>query len=113
MTIYMDWGTYDLRSPHEAWDMVRDNRKAWSDLREAGYRPAGGEAPEGPTWQSWRSHTDEMLAALVPQGRYDEIADVILTWYGGLASRVTFPVPADPAGDGQAAEVVAALRRRP
>ncbi len=66
MTIYMDWGTYDLRSPHEAWDMVVENRKAWDVLRDAGYRPSGGEVPEGPSWRTWRSHTAELLTALFP-----------------------------------------------
>ena len=66
LTIYMDWGTYGLRSPHEAWDMTRNNREAWAALRDAGYRPAGGEAPEGHGWRVWRSHTDEMLTALFP-----------------------------------------------
>jgi alkanesulfonate monooxygenase SsuD/methylene tetrahydromethanopterin reductase-like flavin-dependent oxidoreductase (luciferase family) len=53
---------------------------------------------------------DSMLAALIPQGRYDEIADVLVAWYGELASLVTFPVPPDPAQDGAATEVIAALR---
>jgi len=69
LTIYMSWGTYDLRSPHEAWNMVEDNRTAWGRLREQGYRPAGGEVPEGHGWRCWRGHTDEMLGALFPLGR--------------------------------------------
>ncbi|MFQ5720525.1 MAG: PQQ-binding-like beta-propeller repeat protein [Acidobacteriota bacterium] len=66
LSIFMEWGTYDMRSPHEAWDMVRENRQAWEFLRSAGYRPAGGEVPEGQGWACWRAHTDEMLAALFP-----------------------------------------------
>ena len=69
LTIYHSWGTYDLRSPHEAWDMAEANRDAWSALREAGYRPAGGEVPEGHGWNCWRAHTDEMLEALFPLRR--------------------------------------------
>ena len=66
MTVYLDWGTYHLRSPHEAWDMAKDSRKAWSMLRERGYRPTGGERPEGFGWRIWRTHTDELLASLFP-----------------------------------------------
>ena len=66
LTVYMDWGTYHLRSPHEAWDMAEDNRQAWAAMRENGYRPAGGEVPEGHGWGCWRGHTGEMLAALFP-----------------------------------------------
>jgi len=54
--------------------------------------------------------TDEMLAKLVPQGLYPEIADVLLAWYGGLAGRIAFPLPADPAHDAEIAKVVARLR---
>jgi enterochelin esterase-like enzyme/outer membrane protein assembly factor BamB len=64
--IYMDWGTYHIRSPHEAWDRVEENRKIWAKLREAGYRPAGGELPEGFGWACWRAHTDELLVAVYP-----------------------------------------------
>jgi len=66
LSIYLDWGTYDLRSPHEAWDMAQNNRDAWAALRDRGYRPAGGEQPEGHGWRAWSGHTDEMLAALFP-----------------------------------------------
>jgi hypothetical protein len=54
--------------------------------------------------------TDEMLDALVPQGRYEEIAHVMTTWYGGLASSVTFPLPDDPTCDAQVRAAIAALR---
>ncbi len=66
LVIYADWGTYHLRSPHEAWDMAENSRALWQHLREAGYRPAGGELPEGFGWACWRGHTDALLAALFP-----------------------------------------------
>ena len=68
LSIYLNWGTYDFRSPHEAWDMAKNNREAWSALRDAGYRPAGGEVPEGAAWNCWRGHTGALLTALFPQG---------------------------------------------
>lgn len=54
--------------------------------------------------------TDEMLDALVPQGTYDEIGDTLGAWYGGLADRITFPVPEDAAVDARAAAVIEGLR---
>jgi hypothetical protein len=51
-----------------------------------------------------------MLDALVPQGLYPEIAGVLLDWYGGLASSLTFPLPDDPTDDAQIARAIAALR---
>ena len=66
VTIYMNWGTYDMRSPHEAWDMAEDNRKLWALIRAKGFRPAGGEIPQGVGWSCWRGQTGDMLAALFP-----------------------------------------------
>jgi hypothetical protein len=54
--------------------------------------------------------TDAMLDALVPQGSYAEIADVLTGWYTGLADSVTFPLPDDPKHDAQIARAIAALK---
>ena len=67
MVIYQEWGTYDLRSPHEAWDMAEGNRQLWSLLRDRGYRPTGGEQPHGFGWACWKSQTDDWLQALFPK----------------------------------------------
>lgn len=67
MVIYHDWGTYHLRSPHEAWDMAEANRELFTVFRNRGYRPAGGETPDGFGWACWRSRTDDLLKALFPR----------------------------------------------
>ncbi len=54
--------------------------------------------------------TDEMLDQLVPTGSYDEIAEILRAWYGGLVSGITFPMPDDPAYDAEATAVIAALK---
>jgi alkanesulfonate monooxygenase SsuD/methylene tetrahydromethanopterin reductase-like flavin-dependent oxidoreductase (luciferase family) len=54
--------------------------------------------------------TDEMLDRLVPAGTYDEIAEILDEWYGGLATGITVPMPEDPADDPRVAAVVAALQ---
>src|SRR5678809_1544646 len=66
MVTYLAWGTYDLRSPHEAWDMAKGNRELWALMRSKGYRPTGGEQPDGLGWIVWRAHLDKMLTALYP-----------------------------------------------
>ncbi|RKZ08168.1 hypothetical protein DRQ32_09360, partial [bacterium] len=73
LVIYMDWGTYHMRSPHEAWSLVESNRELWAALRTAGYRPAGGESPEGFGWPIWDGHIDELLAALFPLGSMSDV----------------------------------------
>jgi enterochelin esterase-like enzyme/outer membrane protein assembly factor BamB len=66
MVIYLDWGSYHMRSPHEGWDYAVENRKVWEALQEAGYRPAGGQRNEGFGWPIWNAHTEEILTALFP-----------------------------------------------
>ncbi len=63
---YMDWGTYDLRSPHEPWGMVAANREFVAKLRRQGIEVAGGEAHDGTGWSSWRNRTDRVFEALFP-----------------------------------------------
>ncbi|MFQ5494289.1 MAG: PQQ-binding-like beta-propeller repeat protein, partial [Phycisphaerae bacterium] len=47
LSLYMDWGKYDFRNPHEAWDMGETNRRLVRLLREKGYKPDGGEVYDG------------------------------------------------------------------
>ena len=54
--------------------------------------------------------TDELLDIFVPQGTYDEIADVLLEQYDDVAERVLFPVPEDPANDEAARKAIAKLQ---
>jgi probable F420-dependent oxidoreductase len=62
-------------------------------------------------WSEMKDAVDDaLLDAVVPAGRYDEIAAVLRDWYGDVATRVTFPVPDDPADDAAAAAAIAALR---
>jgi probable F420-dependent oxidoreductase len=53
---------------------------------------------------------DAMLDTFAPTGDYGEIAGVLREWYGGLTDWITFPMPADPARDADAAAAVAQLR---
>ena len=53
--------------------------------------------------------TDEIIDTLVPQGTYADIAQTLLDGYGPIVDRLTFPVPDDPALDGEVASVIAAL----
>ena len=66
LVVYHAWGTYHIRSPHEAWDQVVENRAFFQKLRQSGYRPAGGEVPEGVAWPFFDRYTGDMLVALFP-----------------------------------------------
>jgi probable F420-dependent oxidoreductase len=86
----------------------------WPTLELFGWREVGErlhrQTREGRWGEMRGAITDEMLDALVPQGLYPEIAGVLLDWYGGLASSLTFPLPDDPTDDAQIARAIAALR---
>jgi hypothetical protein len=54
--------------------------------------------------------TDEMLAQFVPRDTYANIADNLRQRYAGLAGRITFPMPENPANDSYAAAAIARLK---
>ena len=65
-------------------------------------------------WDTLHEHvTDEVLDALVPQGTWDQLPDVISQWFANLADGVILPLPEDPANDARFAEVIAAVRAVP
>lgn len=86
----------------------------WPSLELHGWKATGERlhalTKEGKWAEMAAAIGDEMLDAFVPTGRYDEISEVLKQWYGGLATRVTFPVPEDPSRDAEVAEVIARIR---
>lgn len=66
LRVYHDWGRYDAHATRENWDMRTTNARLNRMLRDKGYQPAGGEAPDGTGWASWRNRTDRLFAALFP-----------------------------------------------
>ncbi len=66
LDIYMDWGAFDMRNPHEAWDLGTINQNVASALKEKGYRLSGGPSNDGTGWSSWANRTDELLVFLFP-----------------------------------------------
>ncbi|MCZ6713902.1 MAG: TIGR03617 family F420-dependent LLM class oxidoreductase [Deltaproteobacteria bacterium] len=86
----------------------------WSSLELYGWAELGRRlhqlAREGRWEEMGGAITDEMLDQLVPSGPYEEIAEILSDWYGGLASSITFPMPDDPKYDPQASAVIRALR---
>jgi enterochelin esterase-like enzyme len=66
LRVYLDWSRYDRRATRERWDMGAANARFAAFLRERGYRPAGGEAPEGSGWAGWRNRTDRLFGTLFP-----------------------------------------------
>jgi len=86
----------------------------WPSLELFGWQERGERLHELTRQGAWGEMAgvvdDAMLDVFSPTGRYDEIADVLIDWYGELTDWLTFPMPADPADDAEAARVIARLR---
>jgi probable F420-dependent oxidoreductase len=86
----------------------------WPSLELFGWHERGQRLHELSGRGAWDRMADvvddTMLDAFAPTGRYDEIADVLVGWYGGLTRWITFPMPDDPARDPEVARVIARLR---
>lgn len=86
----------------------------WPSLALFGWEERGKQLREMTREGKWAEMKeivdDEMLNAFVPSATYAEISDALKAWYGELATRITFPLPDDPAQDGEAAKAIAALQ---
>ncbi|MGB0716570.1 MAG: PQQ-binding-like beta-propeller repeat protein [Phycisphaerae bacterium] len=65
--VYMDWGKYDLRNPHEAWDLSDSARKLAAFMKDNGVSFVGGQVNDGTGWSSWKMRTDRWLTYFFPQ----------------------------------------------
>jgi enterochelin esterase-like enzyme len=66
LRVYLDWGRYDRRGAREPWDLGTANAQLAAFLRERGYEPAGGQAPDASGWAAWRNRTDRVFGTLFP-----------------------------------------------
>jgi len=86
----------------------------WPSLELFGWKDRGEQLHDLSRAGRWEEMTpvvgDDMLDAFVPTAPYDAIADRLRAWYGELTDWLTFPIPSDPAHDGEAATVIAQLR---
>jgi len=86
----------------------------WGSLEIFGWKERGEELNQltrAGKWGDMGGIVDAaMLDAFVPTATYAEIADVLREWYGDLTSNITFPMPVDPAEDGDVARVIASLQ---
>lgn len=86
----------------------------WPSLELFGWEDRGRQLQEMTRAGEWQRMPeildDEMLEKFVPRGNYRDIAEVYRERFAGLAGRITFPMPQDPADDVHAAEAIARLR---
>lgn len=77
MRIYLEWGRWDLISPHEEMDFRSSSKWAWGFLKEKGYQPIGGEVWDSTDFASWRNRTGLLLQALFPK---EDAQDGLSRW---------------------------------
>lgn len=66
--VYLEWGRWDLRSPHEQMDMKAAAQQLDRLLRDRGWPVSGGEVLDSTDFASWRNRTDVVLESLFPIG---------------------------------------------
>ena len=66
LDIYLEWGRWDLVSPHEEMNMRESSAWAWQLFNGKGWAPSGGEVWDSTDFASWRNRTDTLLEALFP-----------------------------------------------
>ena len=64
--LYLDWGTYDSRSPTEGNDTGLATSRFAAALSEKGYVFVGGQINDGAGWASWRNRTNSVFGTLFP-----------------------------------------------
>ena len=86
----------------------------WPSLELFGWQDKGQQLLDMTRSGNWGEMsniiTDEVLAKIVPRGTYADIAGVFKQRYADLSTRITFPMPEEPADDALAAEVIAQLQ---
>jgi probable F420-dependent oxidoreductase len=86
----------------------------WPSLELFGWQEKGQQLLDMTRSGNWQAMpeiiTDDMLEKFVPRGGYDTIAQVYRQRYGGLAKRITFPIPLDPADDALAAAAIVSMK---
>jgi probable F420-dependent oxidoreductase len=86
----------------------------WPSLELFGWQDKGRQLLNMTRTGSWEEMpdviTDAVLEKIVPRGSYADIAAVLRQRYAGLGSRITFPMPDDPADDPHAAAVIRQLQ---
>jgi outer membrane protein assembly factor BamB len=66
LRIYLEWGKWDLVSPHEEMNFRASAREVWGLFRERGWNPIGGEVWDSTDFASWRNRSDVVLESLFP-----------------------------------------------
>jgi hypothetical protein len=66
LRIYLEWGRWDLWSPHEEFSFRESSREVWDLLRGRGWEPMGGEVWDSSDFASWANRTDVLLESLFP-----------------------------------------------
>jgi len=86
----------------------------WPSLELFGWQDKGQRLLDMTRQGNWQEMpniiTDDMLSKFVPRGTYSEIAQIFRERFGGLAQRITFPMPNNPTDDALCGAAVRQLK---
>jgi hypothetical protein len=86
----------------------------WPTLEHHGWGDIGRrlhELTKAGGWDDMKGLiTDEMIDTLVPLGTYAQIAEILIDTFASIVDRMTFPMPEDPALDGEVSKILATLK---
>lgn len=72
LNIYLEWGRWDLISPHEEMNFRASSRMGWDFFSGKGWQPIGGEVWDSTDFASWANRTDLLLQSLFPHSGAQE-----------------------------------------
>jgi hypothetical protein len=99
LPIYLEWGRWDMNSPHEEVNFRASSREVWDLFRGRGWEPMGGEVWDSTDFASWRNRTDVLLESLFPIDG-DGASPRLARWSTGQPG--TGPSPAQRAAESPA-----------
>ena len=66
MTVYCDWGSFDMFNPHENWDMRKIGKRVFDEaVASKNLNVVGGRVSDTTGWHSWRNRFEEIFKALL------------------------------------------------
>jgi len=103
-----------LRAARETLVFTLSTPAYWPVLEYHGWLEVGKKLRDYTREGKWAEMndlvSDEMIETLVVAAPYDEIAEVLLERYSGIADRVLFPVPVETADEAAAKKAIERLR---
>lgn len=66
LTVYSEWGSFDMFNPHENWDMRKIGKRVFDESQASkNLTVVGGKVSDTTGWHSWRNRFEEVFKTLL------------------------------------------------